>query len=106
MNALPLDPGAIAHSAGRIGADGWPPSELLQSSKSSACDAVPLISAALSTSTWSDAPKISAGPAAAVLRSTDATTAVVSSVAPANVTPTVSRMPCFATSTASAGRAS
>ena len=39
---------ASAKSAGRIGADGCPPKVLLQSSKSSACAAVPLISAASS----------------------------------------------------------
>ncbi len=40
-------------------------------------------------------PKISAAPCPAVQRSARVTTAVVSSLAPASVTPTVSRMPCL-----------
>jgi len=53
---------ASAKRAGRIGADGWPPSELLTSSKSSACAAVPLTSAASSGAARRSLPKIRHSP--------------------------------------------
>src|SRR5438874_1979916 len=48
MKSWPLAPmsSANAHSADKTGADGCPPIVLLQSSKSSACEAAPLTSAA------------------------------------------------------------
>src|SRR4029077_12109174 len=56
---------ASANSAGRIGADGCPPRVLLQSSKSSACAAVPLISAASSAPVRSAEPNTEPGAARA-----------------------------------------
>src|SRR5262249_54340600 len=104
MKALPVAPGASANSAGRIGADGCPPSVLLQSSKSSACAAVPLISAASIAPVRLSEPntRLAPGPAEmARLRIRAAGSAL-----PATVTPTVSRMPTLAQCTASPGRSS
>ena len=95
-----------ANSAGTIGAEGWPPIELLTSSKSSACAAVPLISAASSGAARRSVPKIRHSPSlpSAPADSTRATICVHGSAAPASVTPTVSRIAAFAQCTASRGR--
>ena len=91
---------ASANSAGSTGAEGWPPSVLLQSSKSSACDAVPLTSAASATARRAGRAEHQAGPGAAATRRT---ICAHGSTEPASVTPTVSRMPTFAHSTAASG---
>ena len=97
MKSRPLAPmsSASANSAGRIGAEGWPPSVLLQSSKSSAWDAVPFTSAASSGAVLRLPPKMRLGPVTPRV-AMPSTMRVASSRAPASVTPTVSRMPTFA----------
>src|SRR5207244_8288106 len=72
---------------------------LLQSSKSSACAAVPLISAASSGATERLVPNSSAGPAE--WAATRDTIWVQAWSEPASVTPTVSRIPTFAQATRS-----
>ena len=69
---------------------------LLQSSKSSAWDAVPLISAASSRLARRSLPKTTQGPAPAPAPVTVSTIAMVSSRDPARATPTVSSIPILA----------
>ena len=80
---------------------GWPPIVSEQSSKSSAWEAVPLISAASSAATRRSEPNTSAGPGAALTLSV---ICVQGSGKPASVTPTKSSTPTFAQWIASAGR--
>src|SRR6516225_1656993 len=95
---------ASAKRAGRIGADGCPPKVLLQSSKSSACAAVPLISAASSTLERSAEPNTRLAPAAGGM--TRPRIRTDGSTLPATATPTVSRMPTLAQCTACGGKSS
>ena len=83
MKSRPLAPvsSASAISAGSMGAEGWPPIVLLQSSKSSACEAVPFTSAASSAFTRALSPKTSEEPPLAPRRRTPAGIRVVSSPA-------------------------
>jgi len=83
---------AKANNAGRIGADGCPPSVLLQSSKSSACAAVPLINAASSGAARRSVPNTRHCPEDTPPVVTRATMRAQGSLAPARVQPTVSRM--------------
>ncbi len=89
MRSRPLapsfSPSAIA--AGRIGAEGCPPMVLLQSSKSCACAAVPLISAALSAVVRALPPKIRLGPGCSAASMATPTILPLGSVEPARVTP-------------------
>src|SRR5262249_60397510 len=94
---------AKANRPGRIGTEGWPPSVLLQSSKSSAWEAVPFTSAASVTDRRCAEPNIRAGPVAVHTRSM---IWAHGSADPASVTPTVSRLPVFAHSNPGSGRPS
>src|SRR6266571_1433522 len=104
MKSWPLAPmsSANAHSADKTGADGCPPIVLLQSSKSSACEAAPLTSAASRAGTRRLWPNRRLGPAPEA--SARAAKQAVSSWQPASVVPTVSRMPTFAQYTACGGK--
>src|SRR5262245_31772757 len=92
---------AKANRPGRIGAEGCPPRVLLQSAKSRAWAATPFTKAASVTDSRRVDPNTKAGPGAVDTRRT---IRAHGSTDPAKVTPTVSRMPILADSTAARGR--
>ena len=88
MNAAPLAPRASA-SASKAGTSttlGWPVNDMLTSSKSSACDAAPLISAAWRLLAAKPCPTTVAWGKPPCSRASSASMCVTGSCAPANVT--------------------